>query len=107
MVEPKFLLGPPQQALELGSGQVRDGHNVPGPVLAHIDREMAPWHVRRQPTVAAAVASVVAHALKRKMEVFFKNHNDEYLAVVERIANESNGSRTFESSSIYNLYLSS
>ncbi|RRT62836.1 hypothetical protein B296_00021467 [Ensete ventricosum] len=45
VVEAELLLGLPQQALELGVGEVRDGHDEPAPALAHVHREVALGHV--------------------------------------------------------------
>jgi hypothetical protein len=47
--EPELLLGAPQQGPELGAVQQRDGHHEPAPPLAHVHREVAAWHVGRQP----------------------------------------------------------
>ncbi|KAK8700048.1 hypothetical protein V6N13_018453 [Hibiscus sabdariffa] len=49
VVEPELFLGSPEQALELGVAQERDRHNVPAPVLAHVNGEVAFGNVEREP----------------------------------------------------------
>lgn len=47
MIEPELLFGLVKQALELGSGQERDGDYVPGSVFSNINHKMSLWNVQR------------------------------------------------------------
>ena len=51
MMEPKLLLSPLQQSLELRVREEGDGHDVPAPVLADIHRKVPLRHVPGQPPV--------------------------------------------------------
>ncbi|KAL4362740.1 hypothetical protein GQ457_04G000150 [Hibiscus cannabinus] len=54
VVEAELFLGSPEKALKLGVSQEGDGDNVPAPVLAHVDGEVAFGNVERESVLVVA-----------------------------------------------------